>query len=68
MKYTEMMSASPESLRTHYAGVRELAFNGARIAQQGRRSADRMLRSMGYLMRQIDMVESVARRRGIALG
>lgn len=67
MKYAEMMIADPDALREHYASCRELAHNNGRIAQQGPRAAKKAARSMGYLMRQIDMVENVARKRGLSL-
>ena len=67
MKYTDMMTAAPDALAAHYASCRTLAYNNARIAQHGARSARRMARPMGYLMRQIDMCETAARKRGIGL-
>lgn len=67
MKWVEMLSCPVETLRTHYASVRELAYNNARIAQHGRRSAKKMANSMGYLMTQVSMCENAARKRKITL-
>lgn len=68
MKWLEMLSCSLEALRAHYAGVRDLAFNNARIAQgAGRATTRKLARSMGYLMTQVSMCENAARRRGVSL-
>lgn len=70
MKFTEMLTADPDALRTHYRGVRELAYNNAAMAQGGRpggRTIRKLANQMGYLMRQVEMCETAARRRGLAL-
>lgn len=67
MKWTEMLEAPVESLREHYAGCRNLAYNGMKMAQHGRHTQRKLARNMGYLMRQIDMMENAARKRGISL-
>ena len=70
MKFADMMTAAPESLSEHYRACRDLAFNNARIAQhtspngRGRR---RCASNMGYLMRQVEMCETAADKRGIRL-
>lgn len=68
MKYTEMLTAESTDLRNHYRSVRTLAYNNAKIAQQGRRTARRCAHNMGYLMRQVEMCERAANSRGISLG
>jgi hypothetical protein len=70
MKFTDMLTASPEALSDHYRAVRNLAHNNARIAQHtcpNSRSRRRCANSMGYLMRQVEMCERAANRRGIGL-
>lgn len=69
MKWLDMLNASTETLRTHHASVRELAYNNARIAQgtRNRRTVAKLARQMGYLMTQVSMCENAARRRGISL-
>jgi len=65
-----MLAADPSTLRTHYASVRELAYNNARIAQgcspMGR-GIRKLARQMGYLMTQISMCENAARKRRLSL-
>jgi hypothetical protein len=70
MKWTEMLSCSPETLREHYAGVRNLAYNNANIAQgccDKGRTIKKLARQMGFLMTQISMCENAARKRGLSL-
>lgn len=68
MTWLEMLKATPDALRTHYRGVRELAYNNAKIAQGSTgRTRGKLARQMGYLMTQISMCENAARKRGIAL-
>jgi hypothetical protein len=67
MTYADMMAVGPDSLREHYAGVRALAYNNASIATYGVRTANKCARSMGYLMRQVSMCETAARKRGFSL-
>lgn len=67
MKFVEMLTCPEQCLRDHYASCRELAYNAMRIAQHGRRSARKMVGQVGYLMRQIEMAESAARRRRMSL-
>ena len=70
MKWTEMLVADPETLRTHYAGVRELAYNNSKMAQGARPDGPtvrKLARQMGYLMTQVSMCENAARKRGISL-
>jgi len=64
MLFKEM---SDQALRAEYRGNRELAYNNARIAQQGKASAGRMARQMGRLMANIRIIEAIARQRGIGL-
>jgi len=70
MKWTDMLTADADALRTHYAGVRALAHNNAAMAQgttPGGPTVRKLARQMGYLMTQISMCENAARRRGISL-
>lgn len=70
MKYAAMLEAHPDTLRDHYQGCRELAYNNGRMAQhttQHSKTRRKLANSMGYLMRQISMMENVARARGISL-
>lgn len=66
MKTPLFKSLSDEALRTEYAGWRALAFNNANIAQAGgniRRAAGQM----GRIMRNVEIIEAIARQRGIRL-
>lgn len=70
MKFTDMLTADPELLRRHYWSCRELAYNNAQMAQHTRDGSPtrrKLARSMGYLMRQIEMCEAAARRRRLSL-
>lgn len=67
MKFAEMLTADPAALAEHYRSCRELAFNNARLAQSAPRARGRLARRMGYLMRQVEMAERAADRRGIRL-
>jgi hypothetical protein len=70
MKYKAMLEAEPRTLREHYRGCRELAYNNGRMAQHTTpqsRTRRKLANSMGYLMRQISMMENVAKVRGLSL-
>ncbi len=70
MKFSDMLIADPEALRRHYWSCRELAYNNAQMAQHtrdGSHTRRKLTRSMGYLMRQIEMCERAADRRGFSL-
>lgn len=69
MKWTDMLTATPEALRAHYRAVRELAYNNGKMAQGCSRGAtlSKLARQQGYLQTQISMCENVARKRKIAL-
>lgn len=56
---------SDEALRTEYAGWRNLAYNNANIAACGSRS--RAAGQMGRIMRNVEIIEAIARKRGICL-
>lgn len=65
-----MLTADADILRTHYASVRELAYNNANIAQGCSpfgRTIKKLASQMGYLMTQVSMCENAARKRGISL-
>ena len=71
MKYRDMLEAEPRTLRDHYRGCRELAYNNGRMAQhtmRHSRTRGKLANSMGYLMRQISMMENAAKVRGLSLG
>jgi len=70
VRYVDILEAAPDALRAHYRSVRELAYNNGRMAQHCRpngRTMRRLASQMGFLMRQIDMCETAARRRGLSL-
>ncbi len=54
-------SLSDEALRTEYRGYRALAYNNANIGTQA------AARQMGQLMKCIEIIEAIARKRGIRL-
>ncbi len=58
---------SNEALRTEYAGYRALAYNNANMAGSGAVNRNRCAGQMGRLMRNIDIIEGIARQRGISL-
>ncbi len=61
-------SLSDAALRAEYAGYRALAYNNAAIAQTfGGRGASRCAQQMGRLMRNIEIIEAIARQRRISL-
>lgn len=67
MLYKDM---TPEDLRSAYATERTIAYNSSQMAQsvsprnQGRR---KVARSWGRAMRNVEMIEAIARKRGIRL-
>lgn len=68
MKTPLFKSLSDEALRVEYRGYRELAYNNARIAQGcGGSGLRRSAAQMGRLMRNIDIIEGIARQRRISL-
>lgn len=69
MTFRDMMICTAANLRAHYADCRALAYSNAQIAQHLARATARgkAAHSMGYLMRQIEMCERAASRRGISL-
>lgn len=70
MKWTDMLTASPEALRAHYASVRDLAHNNARMAQGCNPfggTIRKLARQQGYLQTQISMCENAARKRRLSL-
>ena len=70
MKYVEMMQATPDELNRYFTVTRGLSYNNARMAQHTSPNsyANRKLANQqGFLLRQIDMLISVARKRGFRL-
>jgi hypothetical protein len=62
--YKEM---SDEALRTEYKSLRNLAHNSAAIAACGVGNNKKGAVQMGKLMRNIEIIEAIARQRGIKL-
>jgi hypothetical protein len=60
-------SLSDDALRAEYAGYRELAYNNAQIAQSAYGSRGKLARQMGQLMRNLAIIEGIARQRRISL-
>lgn len=58
---------SDDALRTEYRGWRELAYNNANMAAGGRAWRNKCATQMGRLMRNIEIIEAIARKRGISL-
>lgn len=59
---------SDDSLRTEYRGWREIAYNASRIAQSaGPRGRSRMASQTGRALRNMEIIEALARGRGISL-
>lgn len=60
-------SLSDEALRTEYWGYRALAYNNAAMAQGGIVWRNKCAAQMGRLMRNIEIIEAIAKKRGISL-
>ena len=61
-------SLSDAALRDHYWSCRKLAYNNSQmVGYCSRRGVDKLARQMGWLMKQIDICEAVARQRRISL-
>lgn len=58
---------SDEALRTEYHGYRELAYNNANAASSGGVNKRKAANQMGRLMRNIQIIEAIAKKRGIRL-
>lgn len=58
---------SDDSLRREYKGYRELAYNNANMAASGAVNKNKAASQMGRLMRNIEIIEAIARKRGISL-
>ena len=67
MKTPLFKSLSNEALRTEYAAYRALAFNNANMAASGAVSVGRAARQMGGLMRNIQIIEAIAKQRRMSL-
>lgn len=70
MKWNDMLTADAATLRNHYASVRDLAYNNARMAQGCNPHGGtirKLARQQGYLQTQISMCENAARKRGVSL-
>jgi len=60
-------SLSNEALRAEYRGYRALAYNNAGAAASGAVRLSRAASQMGRLMRNVEIIEAIARQRGISL-
>lgn len=58
---------SDEALRAEYRSYRTLAYNNASMAGSGAVSVRRAASQMGRLMRNIQIIEAIARKRRISL-
>ena len=58
---------SDDALRTEYASLRALAYNNAACAASGAVNVRRAAHQMARLMRNIEIIEAIARKRGISL-
>lgn len=60
-------SLSDDALRAEYAGYRALAYNNASMAASGAVNLRGAARQMGRLMRNVEIIEAIARQRKISL-
>lgn len=58
---------SDDALRAEYRGWRELAFNNANMAASGAVNVRRAAGQMGRIMRNVEIIEAIARQRRISL-
>jgi hypothetical protein len=58
---------SDDALRTEYRGWRELAYNNANMAAGGRAWRNKCAAQMGRIMKNVEIIEAIARKRGISL-
>jgi len=56
-----------DSLRREYVGWRELAYNNAACAASGAVNLRKSAAQMGRIMRNVQIIEAIARKRGISL-
>lgn len=67
MKTPLFKSLSDDALRTEYRAYRNLAYNNAAMASSGAVNVRRAAQQMGGLMRNIQIIEAIARQRRISL-
>lgn len=67
MKTPLFKTLSNEALRTEYRGWRELAYNNAAIAASGAANLRKCAGQMGRIMRNVEIIEAIARQRRISL-
>jgi hypothetical protein len=58
---------SDDALREEYAGYRNLAYNNAAMAASGAVNLRRAAYQMHHLMRCVEIIEAIARKRGMRL-
>ena len=61
------MSATPEELQEAYTGWRRALSGWAGMAAPRRRDGGRSARGTGRALREVELIENVARKRGIQL-
>ena len=67
MKTPLFKSLSNDALRTEYRGWRALAYNNAAMAASGAVNIAKAAYSMGRIMRNVNIIEAIARQRRISL-
>jgi len=58
---------SDARLIEEYKGYRALAYNNAAMAASGATNRQKGARSMGYLMKNIEIIEAIAKKRDLSL-
>jgi hypothetical protein len=67
MKTPLFKSLSDDALRTEYRGWRALAYNNAGAAASGAVNVRSAAGQMGRIMRNVEIIEAIARQRRISL-
>lgn len=60
-------SLSDSALIEEYRGWRNLAYNNANMAASGAVNISKAARSMGAVMRNVEIIEAIARQRKLSL-
>lgn len=64
---TRFIDMTDADLRTAYAAERTNLYNWSRIAQPRRQDGGKSASGTGRALRNVEIIEAVARRRGVAL-
>ena len=67
MKTPLFKSLSDDALRAEYRGYRNLAYNNANMAASGAVNLKKAAAQMGRLMKNIEIIEAIAKQRRISL-